>query len=80
MLCARTTSIDVAQTATRADDEAALTEHIIALARQYGRHGYRRVTALLRDAGWHVNRKWVERIWRREGLKVPQKQPKRGRL
>ncbi|WP_343617288.1 IS3 family transposase [Novosphingobium sp.] len=63
-----------------ADEEAALTEDIIALARQYGRYGYRRVTALLRDAGWHVNRKRVERIWRREGLKVPQKQPKRGRL
>ncbi len=63
-----------------ADDEAAPTEDIIALARQYGRYGYRRVTALLRDAGWHVNRKRVERIWRREGLKVPQKQPKRGRL
>src|SRR5690606_39646021 len=45
-----------------ADDEAALTEDIIALARQYGRYGYRRVTALLRDAGWHVNRKRVERI------------------
>jgi putative transposase len=63
-----------------ADDEAALTEDIIALARQYGRYGYRRVTALLRAAGWQVNRKRVERIWRREGLKVPQKQPKRGRL
>jgi transposase InsO family protein len=63
-----------------ADDEAALTEDIIAFARQYGRYGYRRVTALLRDAGWYVNRKRVERIWRREGLKVPQKQPKRGRL
>lgn len=63
-----------------ADDEAALTEDIIALARQYGRYGYRRVTALLHNAGWHVNRKRVERIWRREGLKVPQKQPKRSRL
>lgn len=63
-----------------ADDEQALTEDIIALARQYGRYGYRRVTALLRSAGWCVNRKRVERIWRREGLKVPQKQPKRGRL
>lgn len=63
-----------------ADDETALTEGIIALARQYGRYGYRRVTALLCDAGWHVNRKRVERIWRREGLKVPQRQPKRGRL
>ena len=63
-----------------ANDEQALTEDIIALARQYGRYGYRRVTALLRDAGWTVNRKRVERIWRREGLKVPQKQPRRGRL
>ena len=57
----------------RADDEEALTEDLVALARQYGRYGYRRVTALLRDAGWTVNRKRVERIWRREGLKVPQK-------
>jgi len=63
-----------------ADDEEALTADIIELARQYGRYGYRRVTALLRNAGWHVNRKRVERIWRREGLKVPQRQPKRGRL
>ena len=63
-----------------ADDEEALTKDIVALARQYGRYGYRRVTALLRDAGWTVNRKRVERIWRREGLKVLQKQPKLGRL
>ncbi len=62
------------------EDEAALTADIIALASQYGRYGYRRITALLRDAGWLVNLKRVERIWRREGLKVPQKQPKRGRL
>jgi putative transposase len=61
-------------------DEVALTADIIALALQYGRYGYRRITALLRDAGWKVNRKRVERIWRQEGLKVPQKQPKRGRL
>ena len=60
-----------------ADDEVALTPDIIALARQYGRYGYSRVTALLREAGWHVNRKRVERIWRPEGLKVPPKQPKR---
>src|SRR3546814_19622386 len=63
-----------------ADDEEALTDDIVALARQYGRYGYRRVTALLRDAGWTVNRQRVERIWRREGLKVPHKQPQRGRL
>lgn len=61
-------------------DEDALTADIIALASEYGRYGYRRITALLRDAGWAVNVKRVERIWRREGLKVPQKQPKRGRL
>jgi transposase InsO family protein len=62
------------------DDEAALSADIIALAIQYGRYGYRRITALLRNAGWVVNVKRVERIWRREGLKVPAKQPKRGRL
>ena len=57
-----------------------VTADIIELARQYGRYGYRRITALLRRAGWTVNKKRVERIWRREGLKVPAKQPKRGRL
>ena len=65
---------------SRPDDEAALTADIVALATQYGRYGDRRITALLRTAGWVVNRKRVERLWRREGLKVPQKQPKRGRL
>jgi len=63
----------------RADEEA-LTADIIELASQYGRYGYRRITALLREAGWSVNHKRVERIWRREELKVPQKQPKKGRL
>lgn len=62
------------------DDEKALTSAIIDLATKYGRYGYRRITALLRVQGWHVNHKRVARIWRREGLKVPQKQPKRGRL
>ena len=62
------------------DDEAALTADIVALALQYGRYGYRRITAMLRRTGWMVNRKRVARIWRREGLKVPQKQPKKGRL
>jgi putative transposase len=65
---------------TTPDDEAALKADIIALARQYGRYGYRRITALLREAGWAVNKKRVERIWRCEGLKVPQRQPKRSRL
>ncbi len=63
-----------------ADDEAALTRDIIALVRQYSRYVYRRITALLRDAGWLVNKKRVERIWPQEGLKVPQRQAKRGRL
>ena len=53
---------------------------MIELVRQYGRYGYRRIAALLRDAGWQVNDKRIERLWRREGLKVPMKQPKRGRL
>jgi transposase InsO family protein len=62
------------------DDEVALTADITALARQYGRYGYRRITALLRAEGWRCNHKRVERIWRCEGLKVPARQPKRGRL
>jgi transposase InsO family protein len=62
------------------EDEATLTAAIIALALQYGRYGYRRITALLRRDGWTVNVKRVERIWRREGLKVPARQPKRSRL
>jgi len=52
-------------------DEERLTADIIELARQYGRYGYRKIAALLRRAGWLVNHKRVERIWRREGLKPP---------
>ena len=63
----------------RADEERLIAD-MIELARQYGRYGYRRIAALLRDAGWQVNDKRVERLWRREGLKVPAKQPKKGRL
>ncbi len=63
-----------------ADDEAFLTANIVSLASEYGRYGYRRITALLRADGWRVNHKRVERIWRQEGLKVPARQPKRGRL
>jgi len=64
----------------RLDDEQELRLAIAELAGKYGRYGYRRITALLRADGWHVNYKRVERIWREEGLKVPKKQPKRGRL
>ncbi len=66
--------------ATKPDDEVGLTAAITSYATQYGRYGYRRIIALLHRDGWIVNHKRVERIWRREGLKVPQKQPKRGRL
>ena len=62
------------------DDEQALTNDIVGLATRFGRYGYRRITALLRGAGWDVNHKRVERIWRREWLKVPARQPRRGRL
>ena len=62
------------------DDGAALTADIVELARTYGRYGYRRIAALLRGAEWLVNAKRVQRIWRPEGLKVPQEQPRRRRL
>ena len=63
-------------------DEKQLTKDIVVLATKYGRYGYRRITALLNnnEHGWRVNHKRVERIWIKEGLKVPKKQPKRGRL
>ncbi len=62
------------------DEKEKLVARIIQLATKYGRYGYRRITALLKQEGWQVNHKRVERIWRMEGLKVPQKQPKRRRL
>jgi putative transposase len=61
-------------------DEPRLVGRMTELACDYGRYGYRRITALLRREGWRVNHKRVERLWRREGLKVPQRQPKRRRL
>ena len=63
-----------------ADDEPRLVRRMVDLGAQYGRYGYRRITALLRREGWRVNHKRIERLWRREGLKVPQRQPKRRRL
>ena len=79
---------------TQRDDEDALTRTVIELALQYGRYGYRRITALLQRVGWRVGKDrieristpqtktclWGPRIWRREGLKVLQKQKPRGRL
>ena len=64
----------------KSEEEEVLRGDIVRLAGTYGRYGYRRITALVRAEGWVVNRKRVERIWREEGLKVPAKQPKRGRL
>jgi putative transposase len=64
----------------RLPDEEELTARITELACNYGRYGYRRITALLQFEGWKVNHKRVERIWRQQGLKIPQKQPKRRRL
>ena len=61
-------------------DEARLIADMTALAREYGRYGYRRIAALLREAGWQINDKRVERLWRQGGLKVPAKQKARGRL
>ncbi len=62
------------------EDEDLLLGKVIELASTYGRYSYRRVAALLRNQSWIVNHKRIERIWREEGLKVSQKQPKRGRL
>ncbi len=62
------------------EEEERLAARVIELATQYGRYGYRRITALLRQEEWQVNHKKVERIWRQEGLKVPKKQPKIKRL
>jgi hypothetical protein len=57
-----------------------LRQRIIALAKKYGRYGYRTVTDLLRREGWDVGKDCVYTMWRHEGLKVPTKQPKRARL
>jgi transposase InsO family protein len=60
--------------------EIMLVARIVELATRYGRYGYHRIAGMLRNEGWKVNHKRVERIWRAEGLKVPKRQPKRGRL
>ena len=67
-------------TAKIPDDEPALIARILELVREHPRYGYRMITAKLRQEGWRVNRKRVYRLWRREGLKVPQKKRKKRRL
>ena len=74
------TSINSEIPSTGRADEDRLVADMIELTREYGRYGYRRVAVLLRDAGWQVSDGRVERLWRREGLKAPNKQPKKGRL
>ncbi len=66
--------------AQRSDYESKLVQRIVELARAYGRYGYRKIMHLLLREGWHVNHKRIERIWKREELKVPAKQPKRKRV
>ncbi len=57
-----------------------LRDRVVDIASEYGRYGYRKVTGLLNLEGWDVGKDRVYTIWREEGLKVPEKQPKRGRL
>ena len=73
-------SIDTTEESEERADETALRADVVKVAGRFGRYGYRMVTGMLRAEGWVVNHKRVERIWREEGLKVPKKQPKRGRL
>lgn len=61
------------------DDEAALTQRMLELAKQRPRFGYRRIAWLLRQEGWRASDTRVYRLWRREGLKVPQKKRKKRR-
>ncbi|WP_405405470.1 IS3 family transposase [Paracoccus sp. Ld10] len=61
-------------------DEERLNEDIIALTQEFGRYGYRMITGTLNNSGWHLNHKWVERMWRQKALHVPQKQAKKERL
>ena len=61
-------------------EEKALTQQMLRLVGVHPRYGYRRIWALLRCEGFQVNRKRVYRLWRKEGLKVPQKQCKKRRL
>ena len=66
------------QTTPKDDDELRLA--LIRLAKQYGRYGYRKIAQLLRMEGWTVNHKKVERLWREEGLQLPQRHKRRKRL
>lgn len=62
------------------DFQNRLRERVVKVASEYGRYGYRQVTGILNMEGWNVGKDRVFTIWRQEGLKVPQRQPKRARL
>ena len=62
------------------DRDCGLVKRIVELSRENPRYGYRRVWALLRREGWAANKKRVHRLWKEEGLRVPDKQRKRRRL
>jgi putative transposase len=64
----------------RAVDDAALRARLRAISSKRPRWGYRRAHTMLVEEGWEVNRKRVQRLWREEGLRVPQKRRKRRRL
>jgi len=66
--------------ARRRGDEPRLVARMVELVRQRPRFGYRRIWALLVQEGWRVSCKRIHRLWRKEGLKVPQKQRKKRRL
>ncbi|MEC8554288.1 MAG: IS3 family transposase [Planctomycetota bacterium] len=62
------------------DDEPSSIKRVLELVAEFPRFGYRRITLLLRSKGWQVNVKRIDRLWRQQGLKVPQKTTKRKRL
>lgn len=68
------------QCSRRRGGDERLVKRMLELVRAHPRYGYRRIWALLRRAGWRVNRKRVYRLWRQQGLKVPRKQHKKRRL
>ena len=64
----------------RADDDAVLRAELRKISVQRPRWGYRRAHHRLREEGWELNRKRVQRIWREEGLRVPRRKRKRRRV
>ena len=61
-------------------DEPLLIARILELVGEFPRYGYRMITRLLRQEGWHVNFKRIHRLWKQEGLKVPVKKAKKRRF